>query len=350
MGSGDYKNAWTRPNTLDQLNHRIHDGVAVEDLWARAEDRRDAFFVSLFPYAAPAEGSKVLELGQGVGWIMQATLDAYPISEIVGLDVSQNMVDRAGERWQDPRGELRHLRRSPRATSRRRVRQHLLGRVHPAHREAPRLPRDAGAQAHPQAGRARHARAALRAPPGPGRTWEDEAWHHVNGSDAHWHHYYSYDELYVLFARELDVTDFDIKYFRTSFWVHFSKGTRRRFHDKAVENEYFLNRSVPGTIASRNDPGRTADDDVRWDRVRGQQARLRRDGAAPRRARPLDGRRRAERGPRCRDQLDRHVPGLRRVRGGDRRGRRPPARRVLPGQQVRLPDRPTQGGRTAAAP
>ena len=66
----------------------------------------------------------------------------------------------------------------------------------------------------------------------------------------HWHHYYSYDELYVLFARELDVTDFDIKYFRTSF-RRTPKGTRRRFHDKAVENEYFLNRSVPGPFAKK---------------------------------------------------------------------------------------------------
>jgi ubiquinone/menaquinone biosynthesis C-methylase UbiE len=248
MASGDYREAWTRPNTLDQLNHRIHDGVPVEELRSRAEDRRDAFFVRLFPYAAPAEGAKVLELGQGVGWIMEATLDAYPIREIVGLDVSQNMVERAAERWQDSRASyvtydglhvplpddefdniysvacIQHIEKHHAFL----VMKELLRILKPGGHATLEL-------------LSVHHRAR-------GRSWEDEAWHHVNATDAHWHHYYSYDELYVLFARELDVTDFDIKYYRTSFWVHFSKGTPRRFHEKAVEKEYFLNRSVPRSI------------------------------------------------------------------------------------------------------
>ena len=62
--------------------------------------------------------------------------------------------------------------------------------------------------------------------PQSGRTYEEECWNHVNNVDAHWMHYYSFDEILVLFSDALGVTDLDVKYYRTSFWVHFSKGTR----------------------------------------------------------------------------------------------------------------------------
>ena len=61
-------------------------------------------------------------------------------------------------------------------------------------------------------------------------------------------HYYSFDEILVLFSEALGVTDLDIKYYRTSFWVHFSKGTERRFASDAVEQAYFLNRTLPEAI------------------------------------------------------------------------------------------------------
>jgi len=105
MDSDGYKQAWVRPSTLESLNRRIHDGVPLEELGARAADRRDTFFELLFPYARPAEGSKVLELGPGVGWIMEAMLDRYPIGEITGLDVSPVMIEQAQERWHDDRAK-----------------------------------------------------------------------------------------------------------------------------------------------------------------------------------------------------------------------------------------------------
>ena len=71
-----------------ELNTRIHDGVPLEKLAARAGDWRDTFFELLFPYARPTAGSRVLELGPGVGWIMESMLVAYPIEEIVVVYVS----------------------------------------------------------------------------------------------------------------------------------------------------------------------------------------------------------------------------------------------------------------------
>jgi hypothetical protein len=64
-------------------------------------------------------------------------------------------------------------------------------------------------------------------------------------------HYYSYDELFMLFSQAMGVTDLDIKYLRTSFWVHFSKGTGRSFVSEEIEQQYFLNRAVPQAIWPR---------------------------------------------------------------------------------------------------
>ena len=95
MDSEGYKQAWVRPSTLEGLNKRIHDGVPLEQLADRAADRRDTFFELLFPYARPTDGARVLELGPGVGWIMESMLERYPIAEIVGLDVSPVMIESA---------------------------------------------------------------------------------------------------------------------------------------------------------------------------------------------------------------------------------------------------------------
>ena len=252
MDSQGYKQAWVRPSTLEGLNKRIHDGVPLEQLAARAADRRDTFFEMLFPYARPVEGARVLELGQGVGWIMQSMLERYPIGEIVGLDVSPVMIESAQERWTDPRASyvlydglhvpleddsfdnvysvacLQHIEK-----------HHAFL----AMKELVRLIKPGG-----------HGTLhliSIHHLPHSGRTYEEECWNHVNNVDTHWMHYYSFDEILVLFADALGVTDLDVKYYRTSFWVHFSKGTPRGFHSDDVEKAYFLNRDLPETIRPR---------------------------------------------------------------------------------------------------
>jgi ubiquinone/menaquinone biosynthesis C-methylase UbiE len=252
MEPDGYKQAWMRPSTLEGLNKRIHDGVPIEDLADRAAARRDVFFEHLFPYARPHEGSRVLELGPGVGWIMEAMLARYPIAEIVGLDVSPVMIEHARERWSDPRAGyvlydglhvpleddsfdnvysvacLQHIEK-----------HHAFLVI----KELMRLLKRGGhATLHV---------VSIHQLPVSGRTYEEECWNHVNNVDAHWMHYYSFDELFVLFADALGVTHLDIKYYRSSFWVHFSKGTGRRFMSDDVVHEYFLNRKQPETIRPR---------------------------------------------------------------------------------------------------
>jgi hypothetical protein len=85
------------------------------------------------------------------------------------------------------------------------------------------------------------------------RAYEDECWNHVNNVDTHWHHYYSFDELIVLLSEALEVSDLDVKYYKRSFWVHFSKGTERAFvHDETREASFLRRRDIPEFIRPRN--------------------------------------------------------------------------------------------------
>ena len=105
-----YAAAWTRDEDLEGLNRRIHDGVPIEKLGGRARSYRDLMFQALYPQARPAAGDRVMEFGSGVGWIMEAMLESYPEISITGLDISENMVARARDRF--PRFDASALRRS----------------------------------------------------------------------------------------------------------------------------------------------------------------------------------------------------------------------------------------------
>ena len=249
MDSAAYKKTWVQASTLESLNERIHDGVPVEELGQRAAARRDLCFEELFPYARPAAGARVLELGPGVGWIMEAMLARYPIAEIVGLDVSPVIIENAKQRWSDPHASyvLYGGLRVPLADNSfdniysiaclQHIEKHHAFLVL---KELVRLLKPGGhgtvhllSVHHVQTTRA---------------SMEQESWKHVLDTNTHWMHYYSFDEIVVLFSYGLGVSDLDVKYWGTSFWVHFSKDTTPQFHCSDVEMQTFLKRGVPDSI------------------------------------------------------------------------------------------------------
>ena len=252
MDPAAYKQTWVQPSTLDSLNARIHDGVPVEQLEQRASDRRDLCFEELFPYARPEAGARVLELGPGVGWIMEAMLARYPIGEIVGLDVSPVMIENAKQRWSDPRASyvLYGGLRVPLADNSfdniysiatlQHVEKHHAFLVL---QELVRLLKPGGhGTVHLLS--VHHVRTT-------GASMEQEAWKHVLNTNTHWMHYYSFDEIVVLFSYGLGVSDLDVKFWGTSFWVHFSKGTNDQFHCADVDMQTFVKRGVPESIRPR---------------------------------------------------------------------------------------------------
>jgi ubiquinone/menaquinone biosynthesis C-methylase UbiE len=238
-----------QPSTLDTLNTRIHDGVPVERLGERAAERRDLCFEELFPYARPADGARVLELGPGVGWIMEAMLARYPIAEIVGLDISVVMIEHARERWSDPRAGyvLYDGLRAPLADDSFDNIYSISCLQHIEKHHAFLVLKEMVRLLEPGGHGTVHL-LSIHHLPTIGGSIEQESWKHVLNANTHWMHYYSYDEIVVLFSYGLRVTDLDVKFYGTSFWVHFSKGTAQPFHNRDVEHETFLKRGVPESI------------------------------------------------------------------------------------------------------
>jgi ubiquinone/menaquinone biosynthesis C-methylase UbiE len=92
-----WSQAWLRNDGLETLNRRIHGTVPVDRLYEDALTlQRTA--IHLWPSALPKEGARILDVGSGVGWPMQAALDTFPGSHVTGLDISEPMVQRAKQR------------------------------------------------------------------------------------------------------------------------------------------------------------------------------------------------------------------------------------------------------------
>jgi ubiquinone/menaquinone biosynthesis C-methylase UbiE len=232
MEPTSYAAAWTREESLDSLNRRIHDGVSLEQLADRARGYRDQMFEVLYPFAPPKEGERVLEVGSGVGWIMQAMLEKFPIGEITGLDISENMVRRAQERFSDPRSQfvLYDGFHFPFSDDYFPVIYSCAALQHIEKHVAFLLMREIYRVLAPQGHAILHF-LSINHMSQNNIPYEQECWNIINNTETHWHFYYSFDELFIIFSELIGVDDLDIwpDPSFSSFFVHFSKGTQRKF-------------------------------------------------------------------------------------------------------------------------
>lgn len=90
--------------SMDEVSSRIHDGVPLDQLHDRAESYLDRTIFGPCPQAYPKfPGATLLEIGGGVGYIMQAMYKrllsrSVPPHKITDLDIAPNMIDKAKER------------------------------------------------------------------------------------------------------------------------------------------------------------------------------------------------------------------------------------------------------------
>jgi ubiquinone/menaquinone biosynthesis C-methylase UbiE len=91
---------WNDPDeSLDSVNARIHDGVALDKLRERA-DGYVQLMLGQFPYITLPGRPSCLEIGSGTGYIMEAlnralNLKGCPPASITGLDIAEHMLARA---------------------------------------------------------------------------------------------------------------------------------------------------------------------------------------------------------------------------------------------------------------
>jgi len=86
-----------RGEALEAIEARIHDGVPIAQLHARASGYLGTF-EALFPGDVPTHGGRILEIGSGVGYVLEEALRRYRPSRLVGLDIAAGMIEFAKQR------------------------------------------------------------------------------------------------------------------------------------------------------------------------------------------------------------------------------------------------------------
>ena len=82
---------------LESVEARIHDHVPLDKLHDRAHGYVNTM-IAFFPQAMPRRTDVVLEIGPGVGYIMQAIVNRLVPAKIIGLDVAPAMIEHAKAR------------------------------------------------------------------------------------------------------------------------------------------------------------------------------------------------------------------------------------------------------------
>jgi ubiquinone/menaquinone biosynthesis C-methylase UbiE len=100
--------AWNDPaQTIEAANADIHDGVSADQFVARAEDYVRQIF-AYFTYLTVPQHARILEIGSGTGFIMEAMARALAARNvepqtIIGLDIAEHMLAKARQRLGDRR-------------------------------------------------------------------------------------------------------------------------------------------------------------------------------------------------------------------------------------------------------
>jgi ubiquinone/menaquinone biosynthesis C-methylase UbiE len=258
-----YATTWLADESLESISRRIHDGVPDERLMDRARGYRDWLFDS-YPMARPGADTRVMELGSGVGWIMEAVLERFPVRELVGLDISANMVKRAQERFSHPNArfvvydglhvpfEDGYFGTIYSVAAMQHIEKHVAFLLFEE------LYRILSVGGHGVI----HLLAVDHIPDGV-TAYRDECLNHVHNVPTHWHHFYSFDELFVLFSRVIGVDDLDITYEEASksFLVHFSKATESPYLRSELPELTFAHRVGTGPgLSSPTDSRAEAED------------------------------------------------------------------------------------------
>jgi ubiquinone/menaquinone biosynthesis C-methylase UbiE len=256
--------AWLRDDTLEALNRRIHGRDPVDKLYARARFLHESA-MSLWPSALPREGSRMLDVGSGVGWPLQAGLDYFPASHITGLDISKPIAAQARKRLMnlaeagDYQGRYEFIvydgSNLPFADDTfdlvysYRVLWHIPEHyLFPVLKEIARVVKPGGS-------------VIVNFLPLQSMTVERmlaECEVQKNNAGTHYSYYHSYQKIHWWICRILGCTDFEIRSLDGRLWVHFTKGgatpvRNQRFTDLMERLEKQVS-AAPGEarLAERN--------------------------------------------------------------------------------------------------
>jgi ubiquinone/menaquinone biosynthesis C-methylase UbiE len=220
---------WNLDNeSLESVEARIHDGAPRSELAGRARSYVKRM-LGLFPWVVVPKDGRVVELGPGVGYIMQALMDATGARQVTGLDVAPRMIEHAKARiardrldparyefvlydgvrfpWDDRSVDLFYsvaaIQHVPKPFA-----YNILFEMNRCLREG------SPAMIHLMSW------ACLD---DPHIAFETEIRHQVTGATAHWHHYYDRIELDAVIGRGLKAASHTILADGTSLWVTWTR-------------------------------------------------------------------------------------------------------------------------------
>lgn len=214
--------------TLESVEARIHDGVPREKLHERAASyaRR---VLRAAPWLRVHPTSTIVEVGPGVGYIMQAIAEQSGATTVTGLDVAPSMI---------AHGEARLVRDG---LSRERFRfQHYDGVHFPWPDDAVDVFYSVAAIQHIPKPYAYNVLLEMHRCLRPGGTavvhllsWDfvargqvnfaDEIRHQVTGVHTHWHHFYDQTELETIVRHVLQASRHRIDEERGSIWLSWQR-------------------------------------------------------------------------------------------------------------------------------
>jgi ubiquinone/menaquinone biosynthesis C-methylase UbiE len=223
--------AWDRPlEALEITEARIHDGAKDP----RALRERGHWYINtlnhLFPYSQPQANARILEIGSGLGYIMEAAAEQFVTNSITGLDVAPSMIQKASDRLTRDLGaghgfnfavydgvkvpfpdetfdyiySVATLQHIPKPF------------VYNLFYELLRLLKPTGwCNLHFLSANNILAHSAAVG-------WHKEVAIQVNAEDNHWHHFYSYNELITVLGDGVGVHQLNVVDGEVSIWVSFS--------------------------------------------------------------------------------------------------------------------------------
>jgi phytanoyl-CoA hydroxylase len=257
--------AWDRASEpLETTELRIHDGAPLEGLPKRAHWYLNTLR-HLFPWSTPPPGAVVLDIGSGLGYVMEAALEQYEPRRLIGLDVASSMIDKAKARLQrdsvtDPRLEfliydgvtiplpddsvdyvysVAALQHVPKVY------------VYNLFLEIKRILSPTGFCAIHLLS-CNNIREHSRFVP-----FAQEIGNQLRGEDTHWHHFYAFDELLCVLADGVEAKQIEVVDGEVSIWASYAK-TGPTFHRPDLPMEAHLARIHKRQIAAGSARSRRA--------------------------------------------------------------------------------------------
>ena len=235
---------WNADDSLEKTEKRIHDGASGVELKARSNEYIDAI-----RYCVPAKylsnDLEIMEIGSGLAYIIEAAVQSFKPKQIIGLDVSDQMIEKAKARLKRDRVDQSSISFL-----------HYDGVKIPLENESldfiysvatiQHIPKPYAYNLFGEILRILKPKSyaciqlcAFSLLPTHEKLlnvkYKEEIRRQIKGYEEHYHYFYSYEELIYILGDVYGATNIDIKEIEGILWVTFGKDFKKKSRQKNFE-------------------------------------------------------------------------------------------------------------------